>query len=74
MAQIIITVPDDQVDRIRTAFSNTGVFFNDPPNPPATIQQVKDVLATHIKNIVRDYEREVARRAAIGGIVDVEPS
>lgn len=68
MAQITITIPDAQVDRVRTAFSP----FIRKPVADITAQDVSNYLAQYIKDIVRSYEEDMAYIAARDSITDVD--
>lgn len=67
MAQLTITIPDAQVDRVLAAFApRAGV--EDPAN--MTAEDARGVLIDLIKKIVRQHERQEAEEAIV--ITDVE--
>lgn len=54
MAQIIITIPDIVIPRIRAAFGS--------PTIPATLADFQARLKTYIQNRVANYEADQTRR------------
>lgn len=68
MAQLILTIPDAQVDRVRAAFAHRlGVDVAD-----VTAETVRTELVGIVKRVVRQAEVEQARDAAGAGITDVD--
>ena len=64
MAQLSITIPDEQVSRVLAAFAErTGV---ESPTPA----DVKAELVKLIKIIVRDHEKRAAEAAIVVSDVD----
>lgn len=73
MAQLTITIPDDQVARVRAAFS----VFVVPPGEPsrlATAEEVRLALVKYVKSVVRDYEVVAAKAAVEAEVTDVTPT
>lgn len=68
MAQLIVTVPDAQVARVRDAFVGTYAYpatvldggGNPIPNPETSGQFVLRKLREHIKVVVVAYEAQLA--------------
>lgn len=66
MAQLTITIPDEQVDRVLAAFAErAGKDVGD-----MTAADARGVLVTLIKKIVRSYERQEAEKAIVTTDVD----
>jgi hypothetical protein len=59
MPDVTITIPNDQVQRIRDAFT-VGLELEEP----ATLDDLKAYIIADIKQFVRTAERAAARRAA----------
>lgn len=59
MASITITIPVDQEQRVRDAFTELLNL-----KQPATIAEVKEYIIKDIKQVVRNAERQAAARAA----------
>ncbi len=57
MAQLVITIPDDKVTRVRTAFGHSGL---NGAWVLATTADVQDWMLTQVKQRVRDYEAQSA--------------
>lgn len=76
MAQITITIPDDQVDRVKAAFhARIGVQFDEEGEPiPVTVDEVKAEIGNIIIKVVRQHEKDAAAKAARESTTDVEPS
>lgn len=76
MAQITITIPDDQIDRVKAAFATRiGPILDEEGEPvEITAAHVKAELGVLIVKIVRQHERDAAAKAARAGTTDVEPS
>ena len=60
MADITITIPDAQVQRVRDAFTYTLGL-----DQPATVADVKGYIIEDVKQLVRNAERRIAEEAAI---------
>jgi len=73
MAQLTITIPDGQIDRVREAFGN-GSPTTDPQEQPhlATLQEVKDSIISYVQNRVREYERQKAAATAMQSVVVID--
>jgi hypothetical protein len=68
MAVLSVTVPDEQVDRVRAAFATrVRKEFVD-----VTAADVEADLVDYVKNVVRQYEEDVAARAAFDGVSDLD--
>jgi len=68
MAQLTITVPDEQVPRILAAFAErVGKDVGD-----MVAEDIRLELIDLVRKIVRNYELEEARRAVV--VSDVDPS
>jgi len=72
MVQLIIDIPDDQETRIITAICNTKGYSDSLGISQR--QFAKRYIVQHIKDVVRFYEREEAKKTAISGINDVNVS
>lgn len=59
MADITITIPDDQVQRVRDAFTEMLQL-----DQPATVADVRQYIIDDLKQKVRSAERRAAARAA----------
>lgn len=75
MANVTLTIPDNQMQRIGDAFSaKFGFTGKDPNNADETKTQfVKRIVGNHIKDIVQQYESEQAQAAAIVAQGQVTP-
>lgn len=60
MPNVTLTIPDDQVARIRAALAKTDY--------PATLAGYKQLLIDTTRNLVVDYETAQARETALTGI------
>lgn len=68
MAQLTITIPDPQVDRVREAFS--PLARKEPAD--MTAQDVTDVLIEYVINITKQYEEDVANIAAQASVTEID--
>lgn len=60
MASFTITVPDAFISRIFEAFGHDS--FPIGPRIPATGEEVKLAIRDYIKNVVHNYEHQIALR------------
>ena len=89
MANLTVTVPDGQVQRVLDAFGYSATIPNpdydpnaDPPdtdpttipNPQTGAQFLRSRLVDHVKRIVREHEWNVAARTAADGVTEVSAS
>lgn len=65
MAQITITIPDEQVQRVRDGLT-TALNLDQP----ATLDDAKAYLIAKLKQVVKNGERDIAERAIV--ITDVD--
>lgn len=68
MATLTVTVPDEQVDRVRVAFANRAQ--KEPQD--VTAADVAAVLANYVKKVVRQHEELAANEAAQASVTDVD--
>lgn len=68
MADITISIPNNQVQRITTAMCKAGGYTGDLSNNAARNQFAKAMLAQYVKDIVRGVERAEAEQAAIATV------
>ena len=69
MASLTITVPDEQVDRIRTAFGSTNIDTNEVTL--ATVEEVREQLRAYIISRVTNYEYSVAVQSAMANVASL---
>lgn len=60
MAQLIIDIPDAQVQRVRDAFT-----FALGLEQPATVADVKNYIIEDVKQLVRSAEKRIAEQAVV---------
>lgn len=68
MADITITIPNDQVQRITTAMCKAGGYTGDLTDNAARNKFAKAMLAQYVKDIVRGVERSEAEQTAINSV------
>jgi hypothetical protein len=68
MAQLTVTIDNAQVARVLAAF--TQIANQTHPSTPIVVDQawVEKYLKQEIRDVVREYERDQAHKAAIDGI------
>ncbi len=66
MANLTVTVPDANVNRVRAAFGHDA----DGTWVPATVAEVQTVLTRFLRDSVRAYERRLAVEQAEAGLTD----
>ena len=68
MAQVTLTIPTEQVDRIRAATAHRlSLEVED-----VGVAQVQELLASQLKKIVLGFERDEAGRAARDNVTEVD--
>ena len=72
MAQLTITIPNEQVQRVLDAFDARINGRRPGPRVPVGAEEVRQDILNYIKNVVRGHELEEARKAVV--VSDVEPS
>lgn len=80
MATIQVTTPNDQLARAVTALTNlygyketiTDAEGNEVPNPQTKNDFARQQVARFIKEAVKQYEAEEARRLAEQNVLDVD--
>lgn len=68
MADITITIPNNQVQRITTALCKAGGYKGDLGDNTARNQFAKAMIARYVKDIVRGVERAEAEETALAGV------
>ena len=68
MADITITIPNNQVQRITTALCKAGGYTGDLSDNAARKQFAKAMLTQYVKDIVRGVERSEAEQTAIAAV------
>lgn len=61
MASVTLTIPDEQVDRVRAAFAARANI----PVESYTAQEFQDTIAALVKAVVIGYEKDLARQAIV---------
>ena len=76
MAQITITIPDDQVDRVKAAFASRlgGVYDEEGEPREINVDDVKAEVGNIIIKVVRQHEKDAAAKTARDSTTDVSPS
>lgn len=70
MAQLTITIPDAQVDRVKAAFAERL----DLDVADVDAEAIRQELVSLVKTIVLHYEQREAGRAAEDAVVEVDAS
>lgn len=74
MPTLTITVDNAQAARVANAFGPLVPREMGEPLRPATLDEVRDILISHIRGVVRHHELHEARAAADAGVTDVTPT
>lgn len=72
MAQMTITVPDAQLDRVKEAFGRRSA--PEANWTPATPEEVRRAIIAYVIERVRIYEQMAARAAADASVTPVTPT
>lgn len=72
MAEITLTIPNDQVNRVVNALCTTGGYAGDPDDKPARRQFAREVVARLVRQTVMQVEQQQAMSAAMSAVT-VDP-
>lgn len=68
MANIVLTIPDDQIGRAVDALCAAGGYSGDPSNQPARRAFAREVVIRFVRQTVIDRERQQAMAAAMEAV------
>lgn len=68
MAEILLTIPDNQVARAVDALCKSGGYSGDPDDKPARRAFARSVLANFVRQTVMQAERQEALAVAMAAV------
>lgn len=68
MANIVLTIPDDQIGRAVDALCAGGGYSGDPNDHAARRAFARETVAKFVRQTVIDRERQQAMAAAMAGV------
>lgn len=68
MADITLTIPNDQIGRAVNALCTAGGYTGDPKDTTARRDFARQVLARYVRQTVMQIEQQQAMSAAIAGV------
>jgi hypothetical protein len=72
MSQLTISIPDNQDQRVINAF--IAIRGYNPESGLTPGQFIKHDIVNYIKGVVRAHEQDLAAKAAITSVQDIDPS
>lgn len=72
MADIVLTIPNDQINRAVDALCAAGGYSGDPNDQPARRAFAREVIVRFVRQTVTDRERQLAMAAAMEAVT-VDP-
>lgn len=72
MADIVLTIPNDQVGRVVDALCATGGYAGDPKDKAACREFAREILIRYVRQTVMQVERNQAMSDAMAAVT-VDP-
>lgn len=68
MADIVLTIPNNQIARATDALCAVGNYADDPDDANARREFARGVLRDYLRRVVLDFERQQAMSAAMASV------